>query len=167
MRPNITKLIEFPAIRFRRILCASLILLFVFPESAEAINCRLRVFPINFGTYLPMRSTPLDVTGFMIVRCVGRPGSFVIQVGPGMSGDQLNRTMFSSGSNFLAYNIYRNAGRTIVWGDGTPPTVTLSGVRNRRGRPNWYFYPLFARAFANQAPNPGFYRDNVLITVLF
>ena len=67
----------------------------------------------------------------------------------------------------LDYNIYQNASRTLIWGDGTPPTVTQSGVRNQRGRPSWFFFRYYGRVFANQAPNSGIYNDNLLVTVLF
>lgn len=116
---------------------------------------------------MPQRPTPLNVTGLMMVRCVAQPGSFTVIMGPGGSGDQLNRTMFSGPTNTLAYNIYRDPARTLIWGDGTLPTVTRSGVRNRRGRPSWFFYPYFGRVYANQAPNSGFYTDSIVTTVLF
>ena len=116
---------------------------------------------------MPGRPNNLDATGLMIVRCVGRPGSFSVLMGPGSSGDQANRTMFSGPTNTLSYNIYQNAARTLIWGDGTPPTVTQSGIRNNNGRPSWFFYPYFGRLFAGQSPNSGFYTDSIVTTVLF
>ena len=67
----------------------------------------------------------------------------------------------------LNYNLYQNAARTLIWGDGSPPTVTVSGVRTTRGRPTFYNYPIYGRIFANQSPNPGAYVDNIVVTVLF
>ena len=145
--------------------CAALLL--IAPGDAEAINCRIWVVPANFGTYIPARPTHLDRNGLMTVRCVGRPGSFTVVMGPGNSGNQVDRKLFSGPVNTLDYNLFVDAARTRVWGDGTPPTSIRSGVRNRRGRPNWYFYPFYARAFANQTPNAGVYVDNVVVTVLF
>jgi len=137
------------------------------PQSALAINCRVWVFGANFGIYMPARPNPLDISALMLVRCVGQPGSFTVSMGPGLSGDQMNRTMFSGATNTLSYNIFRNAARTQIWGDGTPPTVLQSGVRNGRGRPSWFFFRFFGRAYANQTPNSGFYDDNIVVTVLF
>jgi spore coat protein U-like protein len=153
----------------KQIACCFLCVLAVslIPEQAHAINCRITLFPINFGIYMPLRPTPLDVTGTLNVRCMAQPGSFTVEIGPGVSGNQLARTLVSGASNSLNYNMYENASRTLIWGDGAPPTVTVSGVRPARGRPTEYTYPLYGRIFANQAPAPGIYNDNILVTVLF
>ena len=98
---------------------------------------------------------------------MAQPGSFVVQIGPGTSGDQLARTLVSGAANTLNYNLYENAARTLILGDGTPPTVTVSGIRSARGRPSYFSYPLYGRIFANQAPSPGIYNDNILVTILF
>jgi spore coat protein U-like protein len=147
--------------------CFLCVLVSLIPEQAHAINCRITLFPINFGIYMPLRSTPLDVTGTLNVRCMAQPGSFTVVIGPGVSGNQLARTLVSGASNSLNYNMYENASRTLIWGDGAPPTVTVSGVRPARGRPTEYTYPLYGRIFANQAPAPGIYNDNILVTILF
>ena len=147
--------------------CLCLFAVLLLPERAHAINCKITLFPINFGIYMPLRPTPSDVTGSLSVRCIAQPGSFVVQIGPGTSGNQLARTLVSGGVNTLNYNLYQNAARTLIWGDGTPPTVTVSGIRSAKGRPSFYSYPLYGRIFANQAPSPGIYNDNILVTILF
>jgi spore coat protein U-like protein len=136
-------------------------------ERAHAINCRITLFPINFGIYMPLQQTPSEVTGSLNVRCMAQPGSFTVQIGPGTSGNQLARTLVSGDANTLNYNLYENAARTLIWGDGTPPTVTVSGVRSAKGRPSYFTYPVYGRIFANQAPSPGIYNDNILVTILF
>jgi len=84
-----------------------------------------------------------------------------------MSGDPTARALISTGTTPLLYNLYRDAGRTQIWGDGTPPSFTVSGVRPNRGRPTSYNYPIYGRIFANQAPDAGLYNDDPLVTVLF
>jgi len=137
------------------------------PERAHAINCRITLVPINFGIYMPLRATHLDVTGSLNVRCMAQPGSFTVRIGPGTSGNQLARTMLSGAANTLNYNLYENAARTLIWGDGTPPTVSVSGIRSAKGRPSYFSYPVYGRIYANQAPSPGIYNDNILVTILF
>ena len=137
------------------------------PESAHAIQCRITVTPVNFGIYIPATPAHLDVIGQLDVRCQAQPGSFSVSLGPGISGDQLARTLSAGGSNILNYNLYRDAARSQVWGDGTPPTFVVSGIRSGGGRPTNYSYPIYGRIFANQGPNPGIYSDDVLATVLF
>ena len=146
-------------------LCLFAVLLL--PERAHAVNCKITLSPFNFGIYMPLRPTPSDVTGTLNVRCMAQPGSFVVQIGPGTSGDQLARTLVSGAASTLNYNLYQNAARTLILGDGIPPTVTVSGVRSTKGRPSYFSYPLHGRIFANQAPSPGIYNDNILVTILF
>ena len=133
----------------------------------QVLDCKINLSPLNFGIYMPLRPTHLDVTGSLNVRCMAQPGSFVVQIGPGTSGSQMARTLVSGAANMLNYNLYENAARTLILGDGTPPTVTVSGIRSAKGRPSYFSYPLYGRIFANQAPSPGIYYDNILVTILF
>lgn len=137
------------------------------PGVAFAINCRVTVVALNFGTYMPLTPAHVDVNGQLEVRCQAQPGTFTVTIGPGVSGDQLARTLSAGGGGVIYYNLYRDAARIEVWGDGTPPTFTVSGARSSTGRPTFYNYPVYGRLFANQSPNPGIYNDNVLVTVLF
>lgn len=150
-----------------KIICGIGVSLLLLPATAQAINCGIRLGPINFGLYMPLTPTPVDVIGQFDVRCQAQAGTFAITIGPGISGDQLARTLSAGGGNFLDYNLYRDAARTQVWGDGTPPTFMVTGSRTSTGRPSSYNYPVYGRIFANQAPNTGIYSDSLLITVLF
>ena len=147
--------------------CALLFALLCVAGPAQAINCRIWVGSLQFGTYIPLSPTPQDVFGLMIVRCVGQPGTFEITIGAGQSGNQLARAMANGTGGTLVYNIFRDAARVQIWGDGVPPTFTVTGTRTRRGRPSWYLYPMYGRVFANQAPQPGIYVDDPLLTILF
>lgn len=153
------------AVRIASILCL-LIAIFA-PGNAYAISCRVTLFAIDFGTYMPLTTSPVEISGQIDVRCQAQPGSFTVVIGPGISGNQLARTLTAGGPGILNYNLYRDAARTQVWGDGTPPTFVVSGVRTSRGRPTTYNYPIYGRIFANQAPNPGIYNDSLLVTVLY
>ena len=137
------------------------------PGDAHAINCRVTLVAMNFGTYTPMTTAHVDVMGQVNLRCQAQPGSFTVTIGSGFSGDQTARTMLSATSDILNYNLYRDAARTQIWGDGSPPTFVISGVRPSSGRPTAYNYPIYGRIFANQTPNAGIYNDDPLVTVLF
>lgn len=139
----------------------------LFSESAHAINCRITVGPISFGTYMPLTPSHVDVVGQFNVRCQAQPGSFSVTIGPGISGNQMARTLSAGGAEILYYNLFRDAARTEIWGDGTPPTFVVNGMRPSQGRPTFYNYPVYGRIFSSQAPNPGVYNDNLLVTVLF
>ena len=144
----------------------ALLALFLSPP-AFAVNCKATVTPLVFGTYMPMTTSHLDVTGQIDVRCQAQPGSFSVVLTPGSSGDPLDRVMIAGVGDILSYNLFLDAARTQVWGDGSPPTVFATGVRNSSNRPSFYTFPVYGRIFANQAPNPGAYADNIVVTVLF
>lgn len=143
------------------------VILLLCADTVFAINCRIRLTPLSFGTYIPLAPAPVDVIGQLNVRCGGQPGTFAVLMGPGISGNYSVRTLTAGGADLLNYNIYIDPARSQIWGDGTPPTFTVTGSRNRRGRPTRYSYPVYGRIFAGQAPNEGTYTDNLLTTVLF
>lgn len=142
-------------------------LLLALPSAALAINCGVRVRPLNFGIYQPLSPTPVDVIGQVRIICRARPGTFAVSIGPGTSGDATARTLITPGTGVLYYNLYRDATRTQIWGDGTPPTFVVTGARTERGRPTTFNFPIYGRIFANQTPDAGLYTDNLVITVLF
>ena len=146
---------------------ASIAVALLVPDTAHAINCRVTLVAMNFGIYTPLTTTHVDVMGQVNLRCQAQPGSFTVTISSGTSGDQTARTMLSTASDILSYTLSRDAARTQIWGDGSPPTFTVSGVRTDRGRPTTYNYPIYGRVFANQAPNAGMYSDDPLVTVLF
>jgi len=150
-----------------RVAAAAIVLLALVPVDAWAIQCRIRVGAINFGTYMPLTTTHVDVIGQFEVRCQAQPGTFAVIIGPGLSGDQTARTLVSATGEILFYNLYVDAARTQIWGDGTPPTLNVTGARLSQGRPTVFNYPVYGRIFANQAPNPGQYADDPVATVLF
>jgi len=139
----------------------------LWPAASHAIQCKLTVTPINFGVYMPMTTAPVDVVGQLTVRCQAQPGTFSVLIGPGLSGDQTARTMAAGGADVLYYNLFRDPSRMEIWGDGTPPSFVVSGARTQKGRPTFFDFPVYGRIYADQAPNPGVYNDNLLVTVLF
>lgn len=139
----------------------------LWPGTASAITCQVRLVPVDFGIYMPLQSAPLDVTGSITVRCMAQPGSYAVTLGPGTSGDFTARTLSAGAAGVLLYNLFRDPARVQIWGDGTPPTFTVAGSRASRGRPTETNHPLYGRIFPDQAPEPGVYTDNLLVTVLF
>ena len=137
------------------------------PGVASALNCSITLTPMSFGMYTPGMTAPLDAVSNITVRCVAQPGTYAVSIGPGLSGNQLMRTLSAGGGNFLNYNLYRDPARTQIWGDGTPPTFIVTGARTSVGRPTINLHPLYGRVFSGQTPNPGTYADNLLVTVLF
>jgi spore coat protein U-like protein len=151
----------------KRPTAALLAALLLAPGLANALNCSITLTPLAFGLYQPGQTVPVDAVANITVRCVAQPGTYEVTIGPGLSGNQLARTLLAGPGEVLNYNLYRDAAYTQVWGNGSPPTFTVTGSRPRVGQPTVNVHPLYGRLFANQTPNPGNYADNLLVTVLF
>jgi spore coat protein U-like protein len=151
----------------RRLCAIFAVALLLVPGLATALNCTITLTPLAFGLYQPGQAAPVDAVANITVRCVAQPGTYEVTIGPGLSGDQLARTMLAGPGEILNYNLYRDAARTQVWGNGTPPSFTVTGSRPRVGQPTVNIHPLYGRVFESQTPDPGNYADNLLVTVLF
>ncbi|MDE2069774.1 MAG: spore coat protein U domain-containing protein [Gammaproteobacteria bacterium] len=133
------------------------------PATCRAASCTVRANQVKFGNYDPLKAAPLNRTGRIIVRCSGA-GTVTVALSAGQSGSYNPRYMLSGTTgDQLDYNLYTNAARNIIWGDGTGGTQTFSQpFNNNRVRLN-----VYARVPARQDIAPGAYRDTIDVTVNF
>lgn len=134
-------------------------------------SCSVTASPFAFGDYDPFGLADIDAVGNVSVTCgallVGANISYEISLGPGASGDQLNRAM-SNGGDALAYNLFTDAARTTIWGDGTGGSNTvsfsyaLSLIFSRTDD-----FPIYGRLPAGQNVSVGAYSDTLVVTVQF
>jgi spore coat protein U-like protein len=140
----------------------------VAPAPARAIDwCDVRTVPLNFGQYDAGTSSPVDTVSNMRVLCLdfaGTRGTWVATIDGGNSGDPLSRFL-SSGPNQLDYNLYVDAARTQIWGDGNGGTSVFS--RTVTSFFDRVFVPIYGRIPASQTPAPGSYGDSPLVTIIF
>lgn len=125
-------------------------------------SCQLTVGPtLAFGTLSMIANT--DAQGNIGWVCTNGFNTS-IKLGGGTSGNIAARTMGGPGA--LAYQLYTNAGRTTVFGDGTTGSmVPVSGVGyGTPGTVTVYGRVLQANAATALA---GAYTDTVLVTILF
>ena len=129
---------------------------------AEAA-CTISTTPVNFGNYNVLNPTATDSTGRVTITC-GTDSNVAIQLGTGVSGTYFSREM-RSGPERLFYNLYRNAARTIIWGDGTSGTqqVIIANPPNFSPRN----VTVYGRIPALQDVAVGAYADTVVATVIF
>ena len=139
---------------------------------AEAARfCFVRLQPLGFGVYAPGTPSPVDSTGLLQIFCIGRPSrgqpsSYVMSISGGTSGDPSARYMSSSSSS-LNYNLYQDAARTTIWGDGTFGTLPMTQGFSGRGFIFRRIHPIYGRSPAGQDPAPGSYVDTPLVTIEF
>lgn len=141
------------------------------PARAEACtlcSCTTSTSSLAFGTYSPVSASPTDASALVSIDCTGVVSLFgVVEVraSAGSSGSALNRTMARSGST-LRYNLYANSARTLILGDGSGGTSTLTSSLN-----GLLFFsttvPVYGRIPAQQWVQSGTYSDTVVITVTY
>lgn len=135
-----------------------------------AVSCGVSSTGISFGSYTPISAAALDAIGTVTVSCTGLLGLFVsyaISLSPGNSGNQLNRTMSSGGSTALGYNVYTDLTHTMVWGDGTGGTATVSGNFTLVLLGNAASYSAYGHMPAHQIVPAGSYSDAPTLTVTY
>jgi spore coat protein U-like protein len=143
-----------------------LVLLVLSPAAVgQQLSCNVVTPSMDFGTYLPMSPTPLDLRGRLRIRCNGGGlGILHVTIGPGASGNALDRHM-TGPRGILRYNIFLDAAGAAIWGDGTGGTSQLRRVV--RGNRRNFNDPIYGRVYANQDPYPGLYTDDLVVTVIF
>lgn len=145
------------------------LLMLLVPCRAEALItlCSVSsVVGVSFGGYDVFSGTSLDSTGSITYSCanVGVFDTITISLSRGGSATFVPRRM-ASGANTLSYNLYRDAARSVVWGDGTggssvygpvnPPAIGSSTVS------------VFGRIPALQNVPVGVYGDAIVATINF
>jgi spore coat protein U-like protein len=130
-----------------------------------ALRCRVSTVPMDFGVYSPLDASPLDTVGTVSARCQGGTGLIRFHLSPGNSGDAGARLLFN-GTSQLPYNIYLDAPRTRIWGDGTGGTSEALRIQTRRGRTE-HSVTAYGRIPAGQDAAAGAYSDDIVVTVIF
>jgi len=147
---------------------ALLIAVLLFSRVARAGNCNFSTAPstLDFGTYQPFSSTPLQQLMSFTVNCVP-PETVTVQFSTGTSGSYNPRQM-AFGADRLSYNIYRNAGRTEILGNGSGGTFTLSKTMTVGDRD--LVVNVYGQIPISQnvpASSPSLYIDQITVTIIW
>jgi spore coat protein U-like protein len=149
----------------RRALSAAAMCALLLPGAAAATpQCNILVAStLAFGRYDPISPAPLDSSAQLQYRCP--PGQPVrISIDAGQSGTFAAREL-RNGAEVLRYNLFLDAARTRVWGDGSggssigPLVVSMAAGVNTA----W----VFGRIAAGQDVSPGAYADTLSVTLNF
>src|SRR5579863_9468060 len=107
------------------------------PSAAHATtSCSFTsVVGVAFGAYDVFALSPLDTAGSLTFVCtgVGASDTIVIDLSMGGGSSFTPRALAAAGSS-LSYNLFLDAARTAIWGDGTRgtshygPMTPTSGV---------------------------------------
>jgi spore coat protein U-like protein len=121
---------------------------------------------VNFGAYDVFVAAPLDSAGTVTVSCDQNPPMDVtVAIGPSASsGAFLPRSMRNaSGPDRLNYNLFTNASRNVVWGDGTAGTATVLLFKVNKNRSQTA--TIYGRIPPGQNVSVGSYSDRITVTI--
>ena len=125
-------------------------------------SCSVSATDLAFGNYNPISGSALDGATSISVTCTnGTSYNVGISAGGGAGATIASRKM-TNGANTLNYTLYRDSGRTNVWGD-TVATDTLLGSGSGAAQP----IDVYGRIPGGQAAPFGGYTDTVTITVTY
>jgi spore coat protein U-like protein len=139
--------------------------------ASAATTCSFTGVPgMGFGTYNDSSASPTDSTTSVVVNCARSAGpadtTVVLQIGPSAtSGSNAPRQM-ASGANRMNYNLYRDSGRSQVWGQSAgvdTSGVTIIGIPNNGAKSGTIV--IYGRIPAQQNVAAGAYSDTVQLTI--
>lgn len=124
---------------------------------------------MNFGAYSDSSASPTDATTSIVVNCSRNggptPTTVVLQVGPSANSGLITTRTMRSGANTMNYNLYRDSGRSQVWGQTSgvdTGSISLTVPNNSSANGTLVIY---GRIPALQNVPAGAYSDSVQITV--
>ena len=132
------------------------------PGFAQAA-CSVNPTSVAFGVYSPLNVVPTDTAGTLRVSCDTVTVGYTVLLSAGSAGSYASRRL-SGGMYTLAYNLYTDALRTVVWGDGSGGTMT---VRGAFALPGAIDHTVYGRVSAGQNVGAGAYTDTITVTINF
>ena len=137
------------------------------PAAQATASCSFgTVVGVSFGSYDVFGASPNDSAGSISFSClgVGASDTIVVDLSIGGGSSYLPRSM-TSGAGVLAYNLFIDAARMAIWGDGIGatghygPVTPVSGVT--------VTIPVYGRVPAQQNVPVGSYGDTIVVTILY
>jgi len=138
------------------IACATIAL--AVPARARAASCSFSSSGIAFGVYDPMSATAVQGTGSIDYHCSA--GTWAIITINGGSANNVNARRMVSGSERLAYNVFKYANYSSVWGDNW--ATGLSTTLSKRSSVS-----VYGSIPPRQNVAAGNYTDTLTVTIVF
>lgn len=139
------------------------------PAGAQQV-CSASSNPVAFGIYDPQSSATVDNAGSITVTCqatVSLLMSYTVKLSSGNSGALSQRKMLS-GVNSLNYQVYTDAARSIIWGDGSSGTNYITdGYLLQVLTPVVKHYTVYGRVPGSQNVKAGSYLDTLTILITY
>ena len=141
------------------------------PPAARApggASCTIETRPLSFGNFDPEAGANLDAVAQVIYTCDNQAKKIRIEMTTGQANQFSPRRMAAgTGLDFLDYNIYLDATRQTIWGQGAYGTDVY--YVNNPPNGTSVIVPAYGRIPGRQTPSPapGQYIDALTVRVLF
>jgi spore coat protein U-like protein len=132
-----------------------------FSVTANVVStCSITTTNLNFGSYSGVQ---LDGTATVTTTCsTGTTYEIQLHAGTAPGATTKTRKMTGPGAQLLAYSLFRDAARTMNWGE-VVPTDTVFGVGNGAAQP----HTVYGRIPASQFVQSGAYSDTIAVELTF
>jgi len=134
-------------------------------------SCTIGTAAIAFAAYDPVNANataPDDQTGDIVIRCTKGASGITVGLGNGANNTGLQRRMVNSGDRTatIDYEVYKETGRTTVWGPGDSGSVRSGTDLNGSG--SNVTVTMYGRIPPHQLQaTAGTYNDTLVSTILF
>lgn len=125
-----------------------------------AFACSVSATPLVFGAIDPLVAAPTDSAAEVFVTCPAHT-EYSIQLSSG-NGSYLARYLVS-GAHRLYYNLYADASRFTIWGDGSGGSATVAGSADSTGST----HTIHGRIPHDSTAVPGSYGDTIIVTISY
>ena len=135
------------------------------PVSVTVIDsCIVDATPVVFGNYTGISGGSSSAAATVSPTCtVGTAYTIELCAGLGNSATYANRKLTGPSGSVINYNLYSDAARTVVWGDGSAGTARPSGIGTGTAQP----ISLYCSVPSAQAVAVGSYSDTVTVTLTY
>jgi spore coat protein U-like protein len=132
-------------------------------------NCTITTAPVAFGTYDPVvtnATAALNGTGTVSVTCTNGASTTVtlgqgLNAGTGSTDAVPVRRLIDGGTDYLAYTLYSDTNRSVVWGN-----TSGSGLANT-GNGTLQALTVYGAVAPGQNVPAASYSDTVVATISF
>lgn len=128
-------------------------------------NCTISTAAVAFGSYDPIvanATANLDATGTVTVACTkGTTATIGLDLGQNAAGSA--RRMTAGLTDRLGYELYKDTGRTTIWGNSGGDLFDPGAAPSKKPRS----FDVYGRVAAGQDVEAGAFADVVVATINF
>jgi spore coat protein U-like protein len=124
-----------------------------------ALGCTVNATGLGFGSINPLSTTDATGVATITVSCTTLT-SYTITMSAGGGGSFEQRVM-RNGGDVLDYQIYSDLANSVVWGDGSGGTSTVSASASGAGTTS----NAYGRVPHQPSAFPGTYTDTIIVTI--